>query len=258
MKIATWNVNSLRVRLPQVLDWLAAEQPDVLAVQETKVADEQFPVMELRAAGYEAVFTGEKAYNGVALITRLPVHGPVLKALPGIADPQQRLLAADLDGVHVVNVYVPNGQALGSDAYDYKLDWLERLHRYLADVLAAGRELIVLGDFNVAPEDQDVYDPLLWANSVLFSGPERAAFHRLLDLGLVDVLRARNPHGVVYTWWDYRFNAFRRNRGLRIDHLLASPALAARCVSAMVDTRPRAAERPSDHAPLLAEFTASR
>lgn len=258
MKIATWNVNSLRVRLPQVLDWLALTRPDVLAVQETKVADDEFPVMELQAAGYHAVFTGEKGYNGVALITRARPHGPVSTALPGIPDPQRRLVAADVGGIHVVNAYVPNGQAVGSDRYDYKLYWMERLRQYLREQLGRHRDLVVLGDFNVAPDDPDVYDPVLWANTVLFSGPERAAFRRLLDLGLVDVVRAQNPDAVIYTWWDYRFNAFRRNRGLRIDHILASPALAARCAAATVDTRPRAAARPSDHAPLVAEFTASR
>ncbi len=258
MKVATWNVNSLRVRLPQVLDWLAVARPDVLAVQETKVSDEDFPVEALRAAGYHAIFTGEKGYNGVALITHAPVKGPLLTALPGVADPQRRVVAADIGNVLVVNVYVPNGKAVGSEHYDYKLDWLERLRRYLAERLAEGRELIVLGDFNVAPDDRDVYDPVLWANTVLFSGPERAAFQRLLQLGLVDLLRAKNGDAVIYTWWDYRFNAFRRNRGLRIDHILASPGLAERCVAARVDTHPRAAQRPSDHAPLLAEFIGSR
>lgn len=258
MKIATWNVNSLRVRLPQVLDWLNEMQPDVLAVQETKVADEEFPAMELRAAGYHAVYTGEKGYNGVALVTRKPIEGPVLTALPGIVDPQRRFVATEIGGVQVVNVYVPNGKAVGSAAYDYKLQWLEHLHAYLAGALARHRHVILLGDFNIAPEDRDVHDPLLWANSVLFSGPERAAFHRLLELGLVDVVRERNGDAVIYTWWDYRLQAFRRNRGLRIDHILASPALAQCCVSAVVDTRPRGHERPSDHAPVLAAFADSR
>jgi len=258
MKIATWNVNSLRVRLPQVLDWLAEARPDVLAVQETKVADEEFPVMELQAAGYHTLYTGEKGYNGVALIARKRIERPVLTALPGIADPARRFVAAEIGGVHVVNVYVPNGKAVGSEAYDYKLQWLECLRSHLAGMLAQHRHVVVLGDFNVAPEDRDVYDPVLWANTVLFSGPERAAFHRLLELGLVDVVRERNGDAVIYTWWDYRFYAFRRNRGLRIDHILASPAMARRCVSAGVDTRPRGLERPSDHAPLFAEFTASR
>lgn len=257
MKIATWNVNSLRVRLPQVLDWLNEVQPDVLAVQETKVADEDFPAAELQAAGYHAVYTGQKGYNGVALITRKPIAAPVLTALPGIADPQRRFIAAELDQVHVVNVYVPNGKAVGSEAYDYKLQWLERLHNHLATQLAMHREVIVLGDFNVAPADRDVYDPMLWANTVLFSGPERAGFHRLLELGLVDVVREQNGDAAIYTWWDYRFYAFRRNHGLRIDHILASPALAARCVQAGVDTRPRALERPSDHAPVIAVFDVS-
>jgi exodeoxyribonuclease-3 len=255
MKIATWNVNSLRVRLPQVLDWLRAMVPDVVALQETKLTDEEFPVAEIEAAGYRAVFAGQKAYNGVALLTRRPC-ADVLSDLPGSNDPQRRFLAATHDGVRVINVYVPNGENVGSDKFQYKLDWFTQLAAYVTRELAKHPCLVVLGDFNVAPEDHDVHDPKAWAGQVLFSEPERAALQRLLEVGLVDTFRQFDQPERSYTWWDYRMNAFKRNRGLRIDHILASDALARTCTACRIDIAPRRSERPSDHAPVMAEFDA--
>jgi exodeoxyribonuclease-3 len=255
MKIASWNVNSLRVRLPQVLDWLAAEQPDVLALQETKIPDMQFPQAEIEAAGYRVIFSGQNTYNGVALISREPAAGAALTDLPGLDDPQRRVLGARYGAIYVLNVYVPNGQEAGSDKYAYKLSWLNRLQSFVEVQLQETPELVLLGDFNIAPQECDVHDPAAWENSILFTQPERAAFQRLLDAGLVDTFRLFEQAEKSYSWWDYRMLAFRRNRGLRIDHVLASQALAKRCTSASIDKTPRALERPSDHAPVIAEFT---
>ncbi len=253
IKIATWNVNSLRVRLPQVLEWLAAMQPDVLALQETKLPDGDFPVDEIAAAGYRAVFAGQKTYNGVATLAR-EAGADVLRDLPALDDHQRRVLVGTFSGVRVVNVYVPNGESVGSDKYQYKLHWLERLEAYLTAELAAHPRLVVLGDFNIAPEPRDVYDPKEWEGRVLFSEPERAAFGRLLDLGLSDSFRLFDQPERAYSWWDYRMNAFRRNRGLRIDHILVSAALRAACTASRIDITPRRNERPSDHTPVMAEF----
>ncbi|MDQ2694744.1 MAG: exodeoxyribonuclease III [Pseudomonadota bacterium] len=252
-KIATWNVNSLRVRLPQVLDWLAAQQPDLLALQETKLPDEAFPAADFAAAGYHVVFAGQKTYNGVALASRLPATS-VVTALPALDDPQRRVLAASVGGLRLVNLYVPNGQAVGTDKYLYKLHWLERLADWLAGELAAHPLLAVVGDLNVAPEDRDVHDPAAWAGQVLCSEPERLAFRRLLGLGLADAFRLFPQPPAAFSWWDYRAAAFRRNLGLRIDHILLSPALAAACTACTIDTAPRGRERPSDHAPVVAEL----
>jgi exodeoxyribonuclease-3 len=253
MKIATWNVNSLGVRLPQVLDWLAAEQPDILALQETKLVDEKFPLAAIESAGYRALYAGQKTYNGVALLSRAP-GGEVVTAMPGLDDPQRRVLAASIDGVRVINLYVPNGESVSSDKYRYKLDWLAKLTGWLRAELAAHPRLIVLGDFNIAPEPRDVYDPKAWEGSVLFSEPERAAFGQLLGLGLCDSFRLFEQADKSFSWWDYRMQGFRRNLGLRIDHILASPALCQVCRACRIDKGPRAAERPSDHAPVVAEF----
>jgi len=253
MRIATWNVNSLRVRLPHVLDWLASEQPDVLALQETKLTDEDFPRAEIEAAGYHAVFVGQKTYNGVATLSRVAGSD----ATPGIAgfdDPQKRVLAATYDGVRVVNVYVPNGESVGSDKFAYKLDWLERLRAHLRDELRRHPRLVLLGDFNIAPEERDVHDPAAWDGKVLFSGPERQALRHLMDIGLHDTFRLFEQAERQYTWWDYRMNAFRRKLGLRIDHILASDEMRSACRSCRIDLEPRRRERPSDHAPVLAEF----
>lgn len=253
MKIASWNVNSLRVRLPQVLDWLGRARPDVLALQETKLPDAQFPVAELQAAGYHLAYSGQKTYNGVALLSRTP-PAEVITDLPGLDDPQRRILGATLDGLRVLNLYVVNGQAVGSEKYAYKLDWLEKVTRYVAEDLQRHERYIVLGDFNIAPDDRDVYDPEAWREQILCSTPEREALRRLLALGFKDSFRLFDQPPGSYSWWDYRQAAFRRNRGLRIDLILASTALAPNCTAAYVDIEPRKWERPSDHAPVVAEF----
>jgi exodeoxyribonuclease-3 len=253
MKLASWNVNSLKVRLPQALDWLARHQPDALCVQETKLEDHNFPVAELQAAGYEASFSGQKTYNGVAILSRAP-QNDVSLGIPGFADEQKRVIAATVDGVRVVCVYVPNGQSVESDKYQYKLGWLKALTAWLKDELARHPELALLGDFNIAPEDRDVYDPLVWQGQVLCSEPERTAFRELLALGLQDSFRLFDQPEKSYTWWDYRMMAFRRNMGLRIDHILLSQALAPKCKLAVIDRDTRKLERPSDHAPIIAEL----
>lgn len=253
MKIATWNVNSLRVRLPQLLEWLGSVQPDVVALQETKLPDEAFPLDEIRAAGYHAAFSGQKTYNGVALLTRTPIEN-VIADPPGLDGSQRRVLAGTVGPVRVIDLYVPNGSEVGSDKYQYKLDWLSKVRDFLAVEMARHPYTIVLGDFNIAPEDRDVYDPEIWRESVLCSTPEREAFRALLDLGLVDLFRRfEQPEG-SFTWWDYRAAAFRRNHGLRIDHILATPAMVERCIACSIDKGPRKLERPSDHAPVIAEF----
>lgn len=253
LKIATWNVNSLRVRLPQVLDWLQRHQPDILALQETKVTDADFPCADLEAAGYQAVCAGQRTYNGVALLSRLPALDLVTD-LPGLEDPQRRVLGATIGWIRVLNLYVPNGQAVGTAPYAYKLAWLDKLADYLQGQLADYPRLVVLGDFNIAPDDRDVHDPLAWAGQVLCSEPERAALRRLLELGLKDTWRLFEPGTGGYSWWDYRAGSFRRNLGLRIDLILASPALAEACTACWIDKTPRGVERPSDHTPVVAEF----
>lgn len=251
MKVASWNVNSIAVRLPQVLEFLAGHQPDVLALQETKVPDERFPAAEVEAAGYRAQFAGQKGYNGVAILSRRAA-GDCLADMPGLADPQRRLLAATIDGVRIVNVYVPNGQAVDSEKYRYKSDWLAALHALLRQELAAHARLVVLGDFNIAPADRDVHDPRRWHEKIMCSTAERRQFDGLLALGLVDTVRRLYPDEPMYSWWDYRLHAFRRGWGLRIDHLLASPVM--RPVRAGVETGFRTMERPSDHAPVWVSF----
>jgi exodeoxyribonuclease-3 len=253
LKIATWNVNSLNVRLPQVLEWLCVQQPDILALQETKLTDPDFPTLDIAEAGYRAVFAGQKTYNGVAILSRLPARD-IVTDLPGLDDPQRRVLGATIGGTRVLNLYVPNGQAVGSDKYAYKLAWLDKLTAWLETELAQHPRLVMLGDFNIAPDDRDVHDPAAWVGQVLCSEPERTAFRRLLDLGLQDTFRLFPQEDQAFSWWDYRAAAFRRNLGLRIDHILASPALAATCVACQVDKAPRRLERPSDHAPVIAEF----
>ena len=254
LKIATWNVNSLGVRLPHLLDWLASEQPDIVALQETKTVDEKFPVGAIEAAGYRAACSGQKTYNGVALLSRMPVTD-VITDLPDLADPQRRILAATIGDVRVLNLYVPNGQSVDSDKYAYKLDWLDKVTAYIKQQLAGYPNFVVLGDFNIAPEERDVHDPQAWEGQVLFSAPERAAFRRLLDTGLCDTFRLFEQDAKLFSWWDYRMLAFRRNHGLRIDHILASPALCKACSACRIDKSTRALERPSDHAPVVAEFT---
>jgi exodeoxyribonuclease-3 len=253
IKIATWNVNSLKVRLPQVLEWLAAQQPDVLALQETKTEDANFPQQAIVDAGYQVIFSGQKTYNGVALISRTVATDPVTD-LPQLTDPQRRVLAATINGVRVVNLYVPNGESVDSEKYKYKLNWFAALKAYLQAELQRHPKVVVVGDFNVAPEDRDVHDPAAWAGSVLVSAPERAALQAVLSDGLEDVFRRFEQPEKAYSWWDYRQMAFRRNRGLRIDLILASAAMAKACLSCTIDKEPRRAERPSDHTPVVAEF----
>lgn len=251
MKIATWNVNSLRVRLPQVLQWLAAAQPDVLAIQETKTVDEQFPLAELQAAGYTAVFAGQKTYNGVAILSKTPAV-EVLSDIPTLDDPQRRILAATINGVRVVNLYVVNGAEVGSDKYAYKLDWLAKVTAWLQQQVVKYPKLVVLGDFNIAPDDRDVHDPAAWAGKILCSDAERRALQEIQALGLRDVFRQFEQPANSFTWWDYRAGGFRRNLGLRIDLILVSEALA--CTLCVIDREPRTWEKPSDHTPVVAEL----
>ena len=252
MKLVTWNVNSLKVRLPQVLDWLAEHQPDVLCLQETKLEDVNFPVAEIAAAGYQVLYSGQKTYNGVAILSKTPALD-VVTAIPGYADVQKRVLAATFGDVRVIDVYIPNGQSVDSDKYQYKLGWLEALTGWLAEELARHPKLALLGDFNIAPDERDVHDPKAWEGQVLFSQPEREAFRRLVGTGLADSFRLFDQPEKTYSWWDYRMNAFRRNMGLRIDHILLSRALAETCKSCTIDKVARKAERPSDHAPVMVE-----
>lgn len=253
MRLATWNVNSLKVRLPQVLDWLGNHAPDALCLQETKLEDAKFPLQEIRDAGYHAVFSGQKTYNGVAILTRQPVTA-VQCGIPGFEDPQKRVIAATLDGVRVICVYVPNGESVESDKYRYKLDWLAALTGWLRTELVQHPATAILGDYNIAPEDRDVHDPQSWNGKVLCSTPERTAFSQITALGLKDAFRLFDQPERSFSWWDYRMNAFRRKMGLRIDHILASDKLAASCAACSIDSEPRRNERPSDHAPVFADF----
>jgi exodeoxyribonuclease-3 len=253
MKIATWNVNSLRVRLPHVLGWLAQEQPDLLAVQETKAVDADFPQAALEDAGYQTVFSGQKTYNGVALISKGVVK-EVVTDPPNLEDPQRRIVAATFAEVRVINLYIPNGSEVGTDKYAYKLDWLAKIRAFIADELTRHPRLVVLGDFNIAPEDRDVYDAELWRGKILCSAPEREAFQGLLNLGLTDTFRLFEQEEASFSWWDYRAAGFRRNLGLRIDHILVSAVLRDECSPCRIDKQPRKLERPPDHAPVIAEF----
>lgn len=251
MRIATWNVNSLKVRLPHLLDWLETRQPDVLCLQETKTEDRNFPLAELQQAGYQCAFSGQKTYNGVAILSK-SAPADVQCGIPGYEDEQKRVISATIDGVRVVCVYVPNGQSVDSDKYQYKLKWLAALRNWLQQELAAHPKLALLGDYNIAPEDRDVYDPQAWEGNVLVSAPERDAFRALERLGLRDAFRLLEQPEKSYSWWDYRAMAFRRNMGLRIDHILVSAALE--CHACSIDKAPRALERPSDHTPVVAEI----
>jgi exodeoxyribonuclease III len=253
VKLATWNVNSLKVRLAQLHDWLGREQPDVVCLQETKVEDVNFPAEALAQAGYELHFTGQRAYNGVAILSRAPAVD-LVSAIPSFDDEQKRVIAATVADVRIVCVYVPNGESVESEKYRYKLFWLAALREWLAQELKTHPRLAVLGDCNIAPEERDVHDPRLWNGRVLFSAPERAAFRALLDLGLKDSFRLFEQPDSSYSWWDYRMNAFRRNLGLRIDHILLSEELAERALRSRIDRSVRALERPSDHAPVITEL----
>lgn len=253
MKIATWNVNSLNVRLPHVLEWLAANEPDVLVLQEIKQVTEAFAVDAFTEAGYKSVASGQKTYNGVATICREEPLDPITD-FPGFDDPQRRILATTINGVRVVDLYVPNGQVVGSEKYEYKLSWLEALRKFLKAELESHENLVVLGDFNIAPEDRDVYDAEKWGDAILCSPREREALGELFKLGMSDVFRQFDQAEKSFSWWDYRAAGFRRNAGLRIDLILASSAMAKTCQASYVDKEPRTWERPSDHTPVVAEF----
>lgn len=254
LKVATWNVNSLNVRLPHVLAWCADAKPDILGLQETKLVDEKFPLEALQEAGYHAVYSGQPTYNGVALLSRTGPGTDVVTDIPGLEDPQRRIIAATFGDVRVIDLYVVNGKEVGSDKYDYKLHWLEQVTAWIAEELKQHEKLIVMGDFNIAPEDRDVHDPEAWADGILVSGPERDALQRIYGLGLVDTFRQFEQEEKIFSWWDYRRVAFRRNAGLRIDLVLASKALSDACSAAWIDKEPRRQERPSDHTPVVAEF----
>ena len=249
MKIASWNVNSLNVRMPHLQTWLESAAPDIVGLQETKLEDSRFPDGALAALGYRSVFAGQKTYNGVAILSRTPATD-VQVGIPGFDDEQRRVIAASVDGVRIVNLYVVNGQAVGSDKYAYKLRWLDAVHDWLERELQAHPRLVVLGDFNIAPDARDVHDPVQWNDEhILTSAAERAALQRLYALGLHDAFRLHHEAGDVFSWWDYRQAAFRRNLGLRIDLTLVSDALRDACIDAGIDREPRRWERPSDHAP---------
>jgi len=253
MKIATWNVNSMKVRLPHVLEWLGANNPDVLVLQEIKQVTEAFPAEALAEVGYASIANGQKTYNGVAVISRSPAVDPVFE-FPNFDDPQRRVLAATIDDVRVVDLYIPNGSEVGSDKYDYKLRWLATLRDFLEDELSRHEKLVVLGDFNIAPADEDVHDAEKWGEGILCSPKEREALVKLMGLGLTDVFRTFDQPEKSFSWWDYRAAGFRRNAGLRIDLILASDVMTKCCNASYVDKEPRAWERPSDHAPVVAEF----
>ncbi len=255
VKLATWNVNSVVARLPLVLRWLADAQPDVLCLQETKCTDERFPKEAFTGLGYAAEVFGQPTYNGVAILSRSPPTDVRFRNLPGDDEgAQKRLLAATVEGCTIVNVYVPNGQSVGTDKYRFKLEWLKRLRAFFDERLERDERVVLCGDFNVAPEDRDVHDPELWRGRILCSQPERRAISEVKAWGLTDAFRLHNREENEFSWWDYRAGSFRRNAGLRIDHLWVSDALAESCRAAWIDCAPRTWERPSDHTPVVAEF----
>lgn len=253
MRLATWNVNSLKVRLPHVLDWLAQHAVDVVCLQETKLTDDKFPHAEIEAAGYAVQWFGQKTYNGVALLSRSPAQA-IQRNIPGLDDEQARVIAGTVDGVRVVGGYFPNGQAPGSDKFAYKMRWLDALRAWLALELQQHAQLVLLGDFNIAPEDRDVHDPVAWAGQIHCTDEERAHFRALQGLGLHDAFRLFEQPPRAWSWWDYRNLAFRKNQGLRIDHVLVSEALRPRVKACVIDKAPRRNERPSDHAPVVVEW----
>jgi len=254
MKIATWNINSISVRLQHVLDWAKSNRPDVLCLQEIKCKDEKFPAEPFRELGYSTEVFGQQTYNGVATLS-LSEASDVQKGFLGDAvDAQRRLLAATINGVKVVNVYIPNGSEVGSEKYQFKLGWLGNLRKFFDDQCKPEQLLVLCGDFNVAPEDRDVHDPKLWAGQILCSEPERAALQKMEEWGLVDVFRQLHDDDGIFSWWDYRGGAFPKNHGLRIDHLWATKPMAEKCTAVWIDKATRALERPSDHAPVVAEF----
>jgi exodeoxyribonuclease-3 len=253
VRIATWNVNSLRIRLPHLLDWLASQQPDVMCLQETKTEDRNFPLAEIQAAGYQAVYCGQKAYNGVAILARRALTD-IQHGIPEFADDPKRVIAATVGDIRVLCLYAPNGEAPGTEKYAYKLRWYQALTSWLQNELPRCPRLAVLGDLNIAPEPRDVHDPRRWEGKIHFSEPERAAFREVVQTGLKDAFRLFDQPEKQFTWWDYRLKAFERGWGLRIDNILLSSALAAICTGCGIDTEPRKRERPSDHAPVIARL----
>ena len=253
MKIASWNVNSLNVRLPHLTTWLAEAQPDIVALQETKMEDSKFPGEAIQAAGYRVAFSGQKTYNGVAILAREEPRD-VVTDIPGLDDPQRRILVATVGDLRIADLYVVNGQDVGTEKYTYKLDWLAKVRAFLAEEIRRYPNLVVLGDFNITPDDRDIYDPAAWKEQILCSTPERDALRAIVDLGLHDTFRLFNDEAGHYSWWDYRQAGFRRNLGMRIDLVLASEALRSRCRAASIDRVPRTWERPSDHTPVLLEL----
>ncbi|HRH27994.1 MAG TPA: exodeoxyribonuclease III [Aquabacterium sp.] len=256
MKLATWNVNSLSVRLPQLLDWLAANPVDALVLQETKLTDDKFPQADLEAAGYQSQWFGQKTYNGVALLTKSP-STDIVKNIPGLADEQARVIAGTVDGIRVVGAYFPNGQAPDSEKFVYKMGWLTALNAWVRDELTRHPRLVLMGDFNIAPTDADVYDPIAWKDQIHCTVEERAHFQQLCELGLVDAFRLFDQPPKPWSWWDYRNLAFRKNQGLRIDHILVSQALQPQVAACVIDKVPRKNERPSDHAPVIVTLSTS-
>jgi exodeoxyribonuclease-3 len=254
MKIATWNVNSIRARLERFLAWLERTQPDIVCLQELKVTDAAFPGDAIRAAGYHAAVHGQKTYNGVAILSRVEAAGVLRGFGDGVDDPQARFLAAEIGGLHVISAYVPNGQVVGSEPYAYKLAWLRRLRTFLEEHLSPATPVVVCGDFNVAREEQDVTHPAAWAETVLFHADVRAAMEQLLQWGLVDVVRQHHPGDLLLSWWDYRMLAFPKNDGLRLDYILATSPLAGRSTGGQIDRQERKGDKPSDHAPVIALF----
>jgi len=253
VKIASWNVNSLRVRLPQVLDWLNTSQVDILCLQETKTQDVDFPQEEIEDAGYRVVFSGQKTYNGVAILSKQPATD-IITDIKNLDDPQRRILAATIDDVRVINLYVVNGSEVGSEKFDYKLKWLDKVTQFVKQEIKKYKKLVVLGDFNITPDDRDVHDPVAWKGKILCSDKERAAYQAMLDEGLKDTFRLFEQEEKAFSWWDYRGGGFRRNHGMRIDLILATPALSTSCKQSIIDKTPRTWERPSDHTPVVAEF----
>ena len=253
MKLATWNVNSLNVRLLHVLDWLRDNQPDVLCLQETKQVDSKFPYEALKEAGYDAIHIGQKTYNGVAILSRHSLTN-IQRNIPNFDDDHQRIIAADINGIRIVCAYIPNGQSVDSEKYQYKMRWLAALTDWLKTELIAHPKLILLGDYNIAPEDSDCHDPAAWLGQILVSPAEREAFQKLVTLGLHDSFRLFEQAEKSFSWWDYRMMGFRRNFGMRIDHILVSDALKNNCKAAYIDKVPRKLERPSDHTPVVLEL----
>lgn len=254
MKIATWNVNSINVRMPQLLDWLSGASPDVVCVQETKTVDDKFPEMELKSAGYETVFTGQKSYNGVAILSKFPITDTQKNFLDDDDEAPKRVISATINDIRIVNTYVPNGSELGSDKFKFKLDWLQRLRRMFDETCDVQKDVLLCGDFNVALSDLDVWNAAAMVDKLHFSRPERAAVTYVKQWGFTDLFREKNGDAHEYSWWDYRAGMWQKNQGLRIDHIWTSPSLTAKCAKCWIDRSTRALELPSDHAPVLAEF----